>query len=59
MGEPGLLFKALSETSRLKLPDGLYGNDAQKQGELCVHHDMERKAVTPLVGVIAPGNMVT
>ena len=58
MDDTDLLFKALADPSRRKLLDLLYDQDAQTLGELCVHLDMTRQAVTQHLAVLEAANLI-
>ena len=58
MKDPNLLFKAIADPGRRKLLDVLYAHDGQTLGELCVHLDMTRQAVTQHLALLESANLV-
>jgi DNA-binding transcriptional ArsR family regulator len=52
------VFKALADPSRRRLLDKLRANNGQTLGELCVHLDMTRQAVTKHLRLLEAANLV-
>ena len=52
------VFKALADPSRRKLLDLLYASNGRTLGELAVHLDMTRQAVTQHLAVLEEANLV-
>ena len=53
-----LLFKALADPSRRKLPDLLHAHDGRTLNQLCEHMDMTRQGVTQHLAVLEAANLV-
>lgn len=52
------VFKALADSTRRKLLDRLNADNGQSLGELCVHLDMTRQAVTKHLALLEEANLV-
>ena len=52
------VFKALADPSRRQLLDLLHVDNGQTLGELCVHMDMTRQAVTKHLLLLEDANLV-
>ena len=52
------VFKALADSSRRKLLDQLRKNNGQTLGQLCVHLEMTRQAVTKHLRLLEAANLV-
>jgi DNA-binding transcriptional ArsR family regulator len=52
------VFKALADPSRRQLLDMLHADNGQTLGELCVHLDMSRQAVTKHLLLLEEANLV-
>jgi DNA-binding transcriptional ArsR family regulator len=52
------VFKALADASRRVLLDRLRAENGQTLGQLCVHLDMTRQAVTKHLAVLEEANLV-
>ena len=53
------VFKALADATRRQLLDRLFKANGQTLGELCMHLDMTRQAVTQHLAVLEAANLVT
>ncbi|HEY2254307.1 MAG TPA: metalloregulator ArsR/SmtB family transcription factor [Variovorax sp.] len=58
MDDTDLLFKALADPSRRKLLDLLHEGEGQSLGELCLHLEMSRQAVTQHLGLLEAAGLV-
>ncbi len=54
----GDVFRALADPSRRKLLDQLHARNGQTLGELCVHLDMTRQAVSKHLALLEAANLV-
>jgi len=52
------VFKALADTGRRKLLDGLHAHNGQTLGELCRLLDMSRQAVSKHLAILEDANLV-
>ena len=52
------VFKALADESRRKLLDQLHKSNGQTLGELCLHLEMSRQAVTKHLLILERANLV-
>ena len=52
------VFRALSDATRRKLLDRLFGDNGQTLGELCQGLDMTRQAVTKHLRILEGANLV-
>ena len=52
------VFKALADPGRRLLLDRLHANNGQTLGQLCVHLDMTRQAVTKHLAMLEGANLV-
>jgi DNA-binding transcriptional ArsR family regulator len=53
-----LVFKALADSGRRKLLDRLHDHNGQTLGDLCLHLDMSRQAVTKHLALLLRANLV-
>ena len=56
--DPNKVFKALADPSRRQLLDRLFADNGQTLGELCLHLDMTRQAVTKHLALLEAANLV-
>lgn len=53
-----MVFKALADASRRELLDRLRASNGQTLGELCVHLEMSRQAVSKHLAILEEANLV-